>query len=73
MASHRQKAMNATGGGQGQSVNLYFPADAKEEDISRLHHLAYEDDNIEGLYYVRSLNNTAKHQVDTTECLSCQG
>jgi len=73
MTGHRQKAMNATGGGQGQSTNLYFQADADEATISKLHHLAFRDPNIEALYYVRTLNGATKVTVDTTACVACQG
>ena len=73
MTAHRQRAMNATGGGQGQSTNLYFPADAKEEEISRLHHMAFKDPDIEALYYIRTLNGATKIKVDTSSCASCEG
>ena len=32
MGAHRQKAMCATRGGQGQSLNLYIEADESEEE-----------------------------------------
>ena len=73
MASHRQKAMDATCGGQGQSLNLYFEANESEEEVSRLHHLASIDPYIKSLYYVRSLNGVAKHKVDKNECVACEG
>jgi len=69
----RQKEMNATGGGQGQSTNLYFPADASEEEISEVHDTAFKDENIEGLYYIRTLNDKTKVQIDRSECSACEG
>jgi len=73
MAADAQRAMNATGGGQGQSTNLYFPADAKEEDISDIHHEAFINPDVEALYYIRSLNGATKVKVDTSICSSCEG
>lgn len=73
MASHRQKAMDATGGGQSQSLNLYFTAEEDEEEIARIHNMAFQDPYIKGLYYVRSLNTAMKHQVDKSECVACEG
>lgn len=68
MASHRAKYID-----QGQSLNLYFEADESEEEISRLHHLAFIDPYIKSLYYIRSLNGVAKHKVDKNECSACEG
>jgi len=73
MASHRQRIMNEGGGGQGQSLNLYFPMEATEEDISRIHNIAFEDDYVQSLYYVHSLNEPSTYKVDNSECLSCHG
>ena len=73
MASDRQKWMNRGGGGQGQSTNLYFQADAKEEEISRLHFLAMTDEHLESLYYVRTLNGAMKVKVEASSCESCEG
>jgi len=73
MTADRQKRMNATGGGQGQSTNLYIPADAKEEYISELHHEAFINEDIEATYYIRSLNGATKVKVDTSLCASCEG
>lgn len=68
MGSQRQRWVD-----QGQSLNLYFTADAEEEEISHLHHLALVDPYIKALYYVRSLNGVAKHKVDTSDCFACHG
>jgi ribonucleoside-diphosphate reductase alpha chain len=65
--------MNATGGGQGQSINLYIPSDAKEEFISELHHEALINPHIEALYYIRSLNGATKVQISESTCASCEG
>ena len=72
-AADRQKAMVATRGGQGQSTNLYFPHDAKEEEISRIHWEAYKNPFIFGLYYVRSLNGASKVKVIPSTCEACEG
>lgn len=73
MTADRQVRMNATGGGQGQSTNLYVPSDAKEEYISELHHEAFTNPDIEALYYIRSLNGATKVQIATSTCASCEG
>ena len=73
MASHRQRIMNEGGGAQGQSLNLYFQMEESEEEISRLHNLAFEDPHIQSLYYVHSLNEKSTYDVDKSECESCQG
>lgn len=73
MASHRQKIMNEGGGGQGQSTNLFIQAEESEEEISRLHHIAFNDPHLESLYYVHSLNEESTYKVDKGECESCQG
>ena len=73
MASHRQKAIDATRGGQGQSLNLYFKEETPEEEISRLHSLAFDDPHIKSLYYVRTLNEKSKLNVPTPTCTACEG
>lgn len=71
MASHRQQVMGA--GAQGQSINLYFQAEESEEEISRIHDIAFRDPWIFSLYYVHSLNEESTYKVDKSECESCQG
>lgn len=66
MASARQPFLC-----QGQSVNLFFDKSTTEQEISRVHNLAFEDEFIFSLYYIRSLNGVAKHKV--TECSACEG
>ena len=75
MGSHRQRIMNSGEDsiGQGQSLNLYITAEETEEEISRLHRLALEDEYLQSLYYVHSLNEEATYKVDKQECLSCHG
>jgi len=73
MASHRQKAIDATRGGQGQSLNLYFKEETPEKEISRLHLKAFLDDHIKSLYYVRTLNEKSKLDVPAPTCLACEG
>lgn len=73
MTADAQRAMNATGGGQGQSTNIYIPADAKEEYISELHHEIFINDDIEATYYIRSLNGATKIKIDVNTCSSCEG
>lgn len=73
MASHRQRIMNEGGGGQGQSLNLYFQAEESEAEISRLHNMAFEDPYIQSLYYIHSLNEESVHKVDKSICSACEG
>ena len=73
MASHRQRIMNEGGGAQGQSLNLYFQAEESEVEISRLHNLAFEDEYIQSLYYIHSLNEESTYKVDKDICHGCQG
>jgi ribonucleoside-diphosphate reductase alpha chain len=73
MASHRQKIMNEGGGGQSQSLNLFFTAEESEEEIARLHNIAFEDENIQSLYYIHSLNEESIYKVDKSECEACEG
>lgn len=73
MASHRQRIMNEGGGAQGQSLNLYFQAEESEEEISRLHNVAFEDLYIQSLYYVHSLNEESTYKVEKSACSACEG
>lgn len=73
MAGDAQREMNATGGGQGQSTNIYIPADAKEEYVSELHDAAFIDEDVEALYYIRSLNGATKVKIAPSACASCEG
>ena len=73
MASHRQRVMNEGGGAQGQSLNIYIQAEESEAEISRLHNLAFEDDYIQSLYYIHSLNEASTYKVDKSICSGCEG
>lgn len=73
LASHRQRIMSEGGGGQGQSVNLFFQADEPEEEIARLHDKAFKDPWIHSLYYIHSLNEESTYKVDKSVCSSCEG
>jgi ribonucleoside-diphosphate reductase alpha chain len=66
MAAHRQREVD-----QGQSVNLFFTADETEEEIARIHDIAFKDPYIHSLYYLQSQNKAMKHKIDKDECLSC--
>jgi ribonucleoside-diphosphate reductase alpha chain len=37
---------------QSQSMNLYFTAEEEEEEIVRLHDIAFRDENILSMYYI---------------------
>lgn len=65
LASQRQKHIC-----QGQSLNLFFAADEKEEYISEVHKIAFLDKNIKGLYYMRT---QAGVQASKDVCISCEG
>lgn len=71
MASDRQKVMGPRA--QGQSINLYFAKEVPEEEISRIHHIACEDEYIHSLYYIHSLNEDSTYKVDTSLCAGCEG
>ena len=71
MASHRQQVMGQ--GAQGQSINLYFQAEESEEEIARLHDIAFKDPWIHSLYYIHSLNEASTYHVNKSECESCSG
>jgi len=64
LAAQRQKYVC-----QGQSLNLFFSADEKEEVIAAIHKEAILDENIKGLYYVRTQSGV---KSNNTECLACQ-
>ncbi len=49
LASQRAKFID-----QWQSLNLFFSANESEELISKIHRMAFEDENILGLYYIYS-------------------
>ena len=55
---------------QAQSLNLFFPSDAPEEEISQVHKLAFKDKYIKSLYYLRS---EAGVRGSSGECIACEG
>lgn len=63
---------------QGQSLNLFIPADASAKDISKLHLYAHKK-GIKGLYYQRgetvNSEGTVKAVVNTLDnsCIYCEG
>jgi ribonucleoside-diphosphate reductase alpha chain len=65
LASARQKYIC-----QAQSLNLFFPSDVPEAEISRIHKLAFKDKYIKSLYYLRS---EAGVRGSTGECVACEG
>jgi ribonucleoside-diphosphate reductase alpha chain len=71
--SHRQKIMSEGGGGQGQSLNIFITAEEDEEEISRLHNIAFEDEYIHSTYYIYSTNEESTYKVDKSECVACEG
>jgi ribonucleoside-diphosphate reductase alpha chain len=65
LASTRQRYID-----QAQSINLFFSADAKESYISEVHQLAFRDEFIKSLYYIRSESGV---KASTGECVACEG
>ncbi len=55
---------------QWQSLNLFFDADESEEEISAVHKIAYKDERIKALYYMRS---KAGVMASKGECTACEG
>lgn len=53
---------------QGQSINTFFAADEDPAWIGHIHKLAFENDNILGLYYITTLAGVHASK----ECLACQ-
>lgn len=64
LASGRQKFID-----QGQSINLFFSADAEEKYISDVHKRAFLDENILSLYYCYSKAGVSGSK---DECVACQ-
>ena len=65
LASVRQKYIC-----QAQSLNLFYPAETTEEEISRVHKIAFKDKYIKSLYYLRS---EAGVRGSDGECVACEG
>lgn len=54
---------------QMQSINLYFTSEDNEEYISKIHRLAFEDENILSLYYIYSMRGSG--EIERGECEAC--
>ena len=54
---------------QGQSLNVFFDSEEDEEYISQIHQMAFEDDRIKSVYYLRTQAGVA---ASRGECLACQ-
>jgi ribonucleoside-diphosphate reductase alpha chain len=54
---------------QGQSLNLFIPKNAKEEDVAALHKEAFLNERIHSLYYIYSSRGVIS---SNSECLACQ-
>lgn len=65
LASQRQRFID-----QAQSINLFFDADEDEAYISKIHEMAFKDERIKSLYYMRS---RAGIQAAKDECVACEG
>jgi ribonucleoside-diphosphate reductase alpha chain len=65
LASSRQRYID-----QAQSINLFFSADESEEYISEVHKMAFTDEWIKSLYYIRSESGV---NVSKGECTACHG
>lgn len=66
LASVRQRCMGETG--QGQSLNLFFSSEEKEEYIREVHEEFLLDPWLKGLYYLRSESGV---MASTGECIAC--
>ena len=67
---------------QGQSVNLFLPANIHKRDLHEIHMMAWRK-GLKGLYYCRSLSvqraeaigvaaDNVKPKYEVTECLACE-
>jgi len=65
LASTRQPYID-----QGQSLNLFFSADEEESYIAEIHKEFLLDENLKGLYYLRS---QAGVKAAKDECIACHG
>ena len=66
LASARQRCMGSEG--QGQSLNLFFSSEEKEEYIREIHEEFLLDPWLKGLYYLRSESGV---MASTGECIAC--
>lgn len=66
LCSQRQQYID-----QAQSINLYFTGSDSEEYISKIHRMAFADENILSLYYIYSMRNSG-HITRMEGCEACQ-
>ena len=66
LCSQRQQYID-----QAQSINLYFTGSDSEEYISKIHRMAFADENILSLYYIYSMRNSG-HITRMGGCEACQ-
>lgn len=64
LASQRQRHID-----QAQSINLFFSSTESEERIAYIHELAFKDEYILSLYYIRSEDGVKTNN----ECIACSG
>lgn len=69
LCSGRQIQMDKYHQGQAQSINLAFAADEDPAYIAKVHQIAFEDENIKSLYYIRS---KAGVLASKGVCVSCE-
>ncbi len=67
MGSARQTRID-----QGQSLNLFFSSEEDEAVISEVHQEAFEDENINALYYCYSKRGLSGSKGEEVECEACQ-
>lgn len=65
LAASRQRNID-----QAQSLNLFFPAETPEAEISRVHKEAFTNEHIKSLYYIRS---EAGVRGSDGGCVACEG
>jgi ribonucleoside-diphosphate reductase alpha chain len=73
LAGQRQKWID-----QGQSLNLFFPANAEPKYVHEVHMMAHEE-GLNSLYYLRSSSvlkgdaGTREYKRESDECKACEG
>jgi ribonucleoside-diphosphate reductase alpha chain len=73
LAGQRQKWID-----QGQSLNIFFPANADPKYVHEVHMMAHEE-GLNSLYYLRSSSvlkgdsGSREYKRESTECKACEG
>lgn len=67
LAADRQKYIC-----QGQSLNLFFVADASEEEVARVHLSAMFNPNIKSIYYMRSQSSSKGSSGESEVKVACE-